>query len=289
MSTSVLRSFTGSGIRLATLSVLLLGMAGAGTAQAPAVSAGQGKGSATAQPPQAPATTPAKGAPAQAANAGAKPAGGMREGIQIHGHWVIEVRNPDGKLVSHTEFENALQTGGQNVISAVLSEQWTPGDWEIVLDQNSASSSPCTVAGYSPSPCYIVTPGATQRNYWYQQNCAILDLSCYVPLRILPPGSAGATFTLQGTATATSGGVIGDVETWLEYCTPSTLAANCAPYTPANASNVVGGQEFSAANLPQGPPPGTAPNLCGGSGQPICAVNVAAGQIISATVTFSFQ
>ncbi len=30
--------------------------------------------------------------PAQAA----KPAGGMGEGIKVHGHWTIEVRNPDG-------------------------------------------------------------------------------------------------------------------------------------------------------------------------------------------------
>jgi len=26
----------------------------------------------------------------------------------VHGHWTIDVREPDGTLVSHNEFENAL-------------------------------------------------------------------------------------------------------------------------------------------------------------------------------------
>ena len=43
-------------------------------------------------------------APAQAA----KPAGGMGEGIKVHGRWTIEVRNPDGSLASRHEFQNDL-------------------------------------------------------------------------------------------------------------------------------------------------------------------------------------
>jgi hypothetical protein len=32
---------------------------------------------------------------------------GPQEGIKVHGHWVIEVRNPDGKVATRREFENA--------------------------------------------------------------------------------------------------------------------------------------------------------------------------------------
>ena len=32
---------------------------------------------------------------------------GSNEGIQVHGHWTIEVTNPDGSLASRTEFERA--------------------------------------------------------------------------------------------------------------------------------------------------------------------------------------
>jgi hypothetical protein len=41
-----------------------------------------------------------------AQNAGRAP--GMQEGVKVHGDWVIEVRNPDGKLAHRREFKNAL-------------------------------------------------------------------------------------------------------------------------------------------------------------------------------------
>src|SRR4051812_28098741 len=31
-----------------------------------------------------------------------------QEGVTLRGHWVIEVRNPDGTLVTRREFDNAL-------------------------------------------------------------------------------------------------------------------------------------------------------------------------------------
>jgi hypothetical protein len=33
---------------------------------------------------------------------------GMQEGVQVHGDWVIDVRNPDGTLAHHHVFRNAL-------------------------------------------------------------------------------------------------------------------------------------------------------------------------------------
>jgi hypothetical protein len=35
---------------------------------------------------------------------------GQSDGIKVHGHWTIEVRNPDGTLAKHSEFENSLAT-----------------------------------------------------------------------------------------------------------------------------------------------------------------------------------
>src|ERR1700747_3718133 len=47
--------------------------------------------------------------------------GGQHEGIKVHGHWTIEVRNPDGSLTRHVEFENSLDPGatlpGQPVLT----------------------------------------------------------------------------------------------------------------------------------------------------------------------------
>src|ERR1700747_2784460 len=67
--------------------------------------------------------------------------GGQHEGIRIHGHWTIEVRNLHGSVTRHVKFENSLDPGatfpGQPVLtipggaaflSAILSGQWaSPG------------------------------------------------------------------------------------------------------------------------------------------------------------------
>ena len=72
-----------------------------------------------------------------------KPSGkGTHEGITVHGHWTIEVRNQDGSLARHVEFENSLDPdfttpntvpgqppatfpGGAAYLSAVLSGVWS--------------------------------------------------------------------------------------------------------------------------------------------------------------------
>jgi hypothetical protein len=38
--------------------------------------------------------------------------GGQNTTIQVHGHWVITVLNPDKTVASRTQFENALTLNG---------------------------------------------------------------------------------------------------------------------------------------------------------------------------------
>jgi len=71
----------------------------------------------------------------------------VRDGsIKVHGHWVIEVQNPDGAFVSRTEFENSLAS--PQVLTALLSRQQIPGLWRIHLGLNG----PC------PTDCFIYEP-----------------------------------------------------------------------------------------------------------------------------------
>ena len=46
---------------------------------------------------------------------------GPSEGIKVHGHWEMEVRNPDGTLVTRREFENELHSFGKSKLASVLS------------------------------------------------------------------------------------------------------------------------------------------------------------------------
>src|SRR5713226_6208411 len=57
------------------------------------------------------AQTPKKAETPTKASA-ASESGGQKEGIKVHGHWTIDVRNPDGTLVTHREFENSLAASG---------------------------------------------------------------------------------------------------------------------------------------------------------------------------------
>src|SRR5437016_12739869 len=69
--------------------------------------------------------------------------GAQKEGIKVHGHWTIDVRNPDGTLVTHREFENALLFIGQLALATLMGRQATTGLWFIMLE-------PCPVPCIAP-------------------------------------------------------------------------------------------------------------------------------------------
>jgi hypothetical protein len=65
---------------------------------------------------------------------------GPSEGIKVHGHWTVTVRNSDGTIATSREFENALVTGGSMALSWFLSRSATPGIWAVFVN---GVPSPC--------------------------------------------------------------------------------------------------------------------------------------------------
>jgi hypothetical protein len=186
----------------------------------------------------------------------APPAGGAQEGITVHGRWVVEVQNPDGTLVSRTEFNNALSGGAQHIVS-LLGKQGVAGRWVLYLSSTGSNLSPCQggTGGTFPNWCRIIDSLASNPN---NGNAESKDL-------VVTP--AGSSLSLTGTITALSDGVVGRVATGFAVCTTATPIANC---------NVAGGGPlFSDATL-------------GFPGKP-APVPVVAGQIIKLTVTFTFS
>ena len=180
------------------------------------------------------------------------PAKGDREGIKVHGHWTIEVRNPDGSLDKHIEFENALVTsnfsdmpGGPALLFALLSGTYNfpappgsaatqAGGWAINLQPPSGSTSPCQFTGpgagdssgidssLTPS-CFVTSVPtfcgtATDCNQGLQ---VTMNTAGTTSLVIPIEGSAStfsyptpSGFTLSGSVVASQvGGSIGTVET----------------------------------------------------------------------------
>ena len=122
----VIARIAGQGLVLAASLAMVLSSSGAGRAQTSAAS------------PTAPAATPAKTTPpaqvAQPAAAAAerKPRGN-HEGIQVHGHWVIEVKNPDGTVTARREFENSIQPYGMVFLASVMAGNNSSGGLSVLL------------------------------------------------------------------------------------------------------------------------------------------------------------
>jgi len=92
---------------------------------------------------------------------------GPQESIKVHGHWAIDVHNPDGSFVSRTEFENSLvQNDASPFLSQVLAHRASVGPWAILLANTvPGGTQPCiaTILGLTaPVPCVLSEPATLQ-------------------------------------------------------------------------------------------------------------------------------
>jgi hypothetical protein len=216
----------------------------------------------------------------------ANPAKSGKEGIAVHGHWVIEVRNPDGSLAQHREFENSLTLNGTYVMTALLSGSAVPGNWGVLLGPASGNG-PCTnsyTVGATSGTSEIceVVPSLTTAP-------ATIDCQenlCGAGLTLTVPGLN--SLALTGTITSNQTGTIGVVSTNLALCLPNgtTYFQNTAiqsgavsPSACLTAANTA--DSFTSTTLTTVLKPGATPTP-----NPI---PVTAGQTILASVTISFS
>jgi hypothetical protein len=276
----VIAQIAGPGLVLAALLVLMLSAVSLGRAQSGATSPTTPGAKTVAAPAKAPALSAAK-----------PNAKSQREGITVHGYWTIEVRNRDGSVASHTEFENSYLPG--SYFPNILSRIQTLGEWGIVL---SGSSSPCVASVSTPfsdlpgvrggaplsSVCVITESGPAIGASINGSPCnpAAGTGSCSNNLQVSGNGNP----TLTGNVLATNSGTISEVETIFSTCGPALSSSACATETAADASNFDVVSAFTFTTLPA---PGS--GTCGGTSQPPCAVSVIAQQTIQVSVQFSFQ
>lgn len=76
------------------------------------------------------------------------------DGIKVHGHWTIDLTNPDGSPAGHHEFENALTPGGAAIIAGLLQSNNPRGRWSVSLFTAQPNLNPCD--GHA---CEISEPG----------------------------------------------------------------------------------------------------------------------------------
>jgi hypothetical protein len=240
---------------------------------------------------------------------------GPSEGIKVHGHWIIEVRNPDGKVVTHREFENSLsfEFGGV-LLTAVLGRQNSVGAWAIAMDAPLAPASPSLCTNTNQAANLALTAGSgvggctlAESNGQYILPCT--DANGCFPNLLSPTvalnSSQVAVLTLTGQMTAEQAGTIGQVATLLTTCAPSSppgglagtacdtvpVPANQASAFPPVIANL--GTSFFSVLANYGLPVtrlvlGQSPN-CGGPGLVPCQLPVNQNQVVAVTVQISFQ
>lgn len=233
----------------------------------------------------------------KAAVAGAHVRGkGAYEGIGIHGHWIIDVKNPDGTLARHAEFENGLCIAGANpnagdiLLANLLVGAVGTGGWEVRL------INPSIPTGANPGPACFNDIGSETTFVLEQSNdafstsnqCSLAtpatagaNLYCFPtlnpPTRLIDPTHLTLltvpTVSLAGQFVVPNGvgtTQITAVQTFVNSCINSTGAACLA------AANVLANNQVTGAYLT-----GVAPMPS--------AITVVAGQSVSVNVQLSFH
>jgi len=158
----------------------------------------------SAQGESAFALTPTSIAAAPSGTAQGAGDGSTSEGIEVHGSWTIEVRNPDGSQAEYREFENALTPVGSELLANILTSALSPGRWFLTF---SGINGPC-----NPAVCVVaVSPVSGIQGVYDNGN--------------IDGNLIG--FSLEGSYLVDSDGEIGVVSTRLGVCASGVAPAAC--------------------------------------------------------------
>jgi hypothetical protein len=192
---------------------------------APSLSAGQSKDNSSTKT-QTTAANTAK--PSQVASDEKASPGGPQEGIKVHGHWSIVIKNPDGSVASRHEFENSLAPpDGAGYLTRVMSRTATLGFYELSLVHSNAGVSPCGSVA-----CTVSEPGG--------------DLTATSTNLTVTGAQNPYATVLQGSFQAPSAGDIGNVRSFLTLCQPSVSPTAC----PGSGAFLFVATAFTSYQLP---------------------------------------
>ncbi len=198
---------------------------------------------------------------------------GMHQGIKMHGHWTIDVRNPDGTLVQHRDFENSIQYDGQNYLTALMSGYAVAGNYAIYFSNSTATTTNAVCTSGTYPYCAIVQSLTNGQGPTF---CSFY--TCVGGLTVTPTFGTGPTVKLAGNITAPNGGIIATVYTAPAGCT----AVGNSTYPPTTIATITPAQCLASTSGYSMGGTSTATTLAS-------PVTVVAGQIIQITVTLSFS
>ena len=179
---------------------------------------------------------------------------GPSEGIKVHGSWTIDVLEPDGTLVSHVEFQNALLVEAADLLVLWLADGsntniGTEQFWHLFLGNTELSG--FGVPSCSPnrdlSPTFGgLSPFISPSNF-VDQGCIIVSPEFLAFVDVLPtdlpPGWGGDLetilsfeagpniFRLRGSVVADQDGTIDIVQSFWTALDPGTIVIDVIDFT----------------------------------------------------------
>jgi len=138
-------------------------------------------------------------------------ADGTSEGITVHGHWVIEVRQPDGALVSRQEFDNSMLSDGRKHLAGLLAGSRSTGMWQVRV----LAAAPADLC-LTGRECTIVEPTSVNAS----------DPG-FFPNLVVSLVGVGDQLQLSGNFTAQYDNAIGRVSTAASVCGDTVAPASC--------------------------------------------------------------
>jgi hypothetical protein len=258
------------------------------------------------KPPEAAARTAAPAPPATSPSRG-----GLKTGVKVHGYWKIDVRNPEGKLASHTEFENSLTTNDPNGLSGdyALAYLLSGGGRDITVtgDTDFSTLSENSLAAF------LAAWNAAEYVDGRARKLGISSFTVQFPYFVIGVNTAGFVAGSGGAINYLLPGPCGSspCETpTTQSANGNTLSLNTTFVASASSTITEVGTFVASAKLRYGAgaewmqivysPLGSAiytftsanlglPGSCGGQSQPACQVSVSPGQTVAVSVTFSFD
>jgi hypothetical protein len=155
------------------------------------------------------------------------------QGIKVHGHWKIVVKNPDGSVVETREFENSLYAGlGNTFLANAVSGLLSPTGLYIYvaapLVNGNRGTSPCA----GTVGCNIVTSTTTGPA---ASVCAAAYSSNYTCAATLTTTVTSGTIVLAGQFVATQTASIAYVTTYSGTCASTVSGCPCHKHDSLHA------------------------------------------------------
>lgn len=159
------------------------------------------------------------------------PAHAQQQGIKVHGHWVIEVRNSDGSMAQRREFENALVSDGAGILAGLFERAITTiVGWRVVTE---GAADPCQISG--STICIIGE--------------ADDPIGASIQSTNLTVTRSGPAVILQGSVVAKRDGEIGKVNTRVSVRYSAGPTTGYIPFTSATLETPVAVQNTQTVSI----------------------------------------